>query len=99
MGRRIKPTNVSEMPLPATIPSILDTRNSAHTATRTVEDMRLCKTLRRAGVQSNCPHWGYEGMLFSFIGFLSGDFVVEIRVGFQLEKEIPKLIWVGVYIA
>jgi hypothetical protein len=41
MGRRIRPTKVSEMPLPSTIPSILETRNSAHMATRTVETRSL----------------------------------------------------------
>jgi hypothetical protein len=97
MGRRIKPTNVSEMPLPETIPSILDTRNSAHSATRTVDVMRLYKILRWEEVQSNCPFWGYEGVFFSFFGFFSCDFVVEIRMGFQLEKEIPMLMGVERY--
>jgi hypothetical protein len=43
MGNKINPTNVSEMPLPATMPSILSTRNSAHRATKTVDTMSLRK--------------------------------------------------------
>jgi propanediol dehydratase small subunit len=41
MGTRINPTKVSDIPLPSTSPSMLSTRNSAQTATMTVETMRL----------------------------------------------------------
>src|SRR5579859_8004923 len=59
MGRRIKPTKVSEMPLPWTMPSILDTRNSAHTATRTVDTSNLPSTqLPRTGAYSPAAHQG-----------------------------------------
>jgi len=41
MGSRIRPTKASEILLPETKPSILETRNSAHTATRTVDPASL----------------------------------------------------------
>jgi hypothetical protein len=41
MGTRINPTKVSDIPVPSTSPSMLSTRNSAQTATMTVETTRL----------------------------------------------------------
>ena len=53
MGRRIKPTKASEMLLPATKPSILETKNSAQMATRTVATRSLIVSVFRRGGRDN----------------------------------------------
>jgi hypothetical protein len=59
MGNKIKPTKVSEMPLPSTMPSILSTRNSAHRATKTVDTTSLRKLEdRQRQVYNPAAHQG-----------------------------------------